>query len=97
MSMKIKVENLELTDALMSQINIDLKKLEKFDIKMTDINVFLEKKEGLYHVEYAILSQRFGKIESVAEEPNLIEALQMAFKRFETQMIKDKEKQVSHR
>jgi ribosomal subunit interface protein len=95
--MKIKCENIELTDSLMEVINKDLNKLEKFEINMTDINVLLRKEEGPFHVEIMINSKRFGKISASADNSNIIEAIQEAFTRFESQMIKDKEKQVSHR
>ncbi len=97
MSLKIKCENIELTDTLMEVINKDLEKLNKFEINVKDINFLLRKEEGPYHVEIMINSARFGKISASSDNSNLIDAIQEAFSRFESQMIKDKEKQVSHR
>ena len=46
MSMKIKCEGVELTDAIMEVINKDLQKIESFKVELKDINFLLKKDDA---------------------------------------------------
>ncbi len=97
MSMKIKCEGVELTDAIMEVINKDLQKIESFKVELKDINFLLKKDDAAYLIEIMINTDRFAKISASDANTNLLEAIHGAFAKFETQLVRAKEKQTSHR
>lgn len=97
MSLKITARGFELPDSLEQKIKEECFKLDKFNIDFSGKDVFMKLENGHeFTVEIATRSD-LGKIDSTASAHELMDAFNEAFARLETQIIKHKEKPVSHR
>ncbi len=96
MTIKITERNFELPDYLEEHIHKAFMKLDKFSINFHSKDVFMKlEPEKNFHVEIATRSN-LGQIDASADSKELIEALNEAFARLERQLIKNKEKPMSH-